>query len=94
MYVVGKTWCHSMPHDATKKNEYENYEDAKLAYKRMVDNERMKTHLYGYKRCNIFTNSGSKNESTVFTDNNIHVDRNDYNFCEVFLYHKNEGGQK
>lgn len=33
MYVVGKTWCHNMPYDTTKKNEYENYEDAKLAYK-------------------------------------------------------------
>lgn len=85
MYVVGKTWCHNVSYDTTKKKEYTTYKDAKLAYDRMVKNERTKTSLYGYKRC-ILTNLNSKDESAVFTDNNIHIDRNDYNFCEVFLY--------
>lgn len=86
MYVVGKTWCHNTVYDTTKKNEYDNYEDAKVAYDRAVKNEQSKTHMYGYTRSERFSTPNSKDESAVFTDNNIHIDRNDYNFCEVFLY--------
>lgn len=86
MYVVGKTWCHDALDDTTEKKEYDNYEDAKVAYDRAVKNEQYKTHVYGYKRSERFFTQNPKEESTVFTDDNIHIDRNDYNFCEVFLY--------
>lgn len=88
MYVVGKTWCHNMLYDATNKKEYDNYEAAKVAYDRAVKNEQSKTHMYGYTRSERFSTPDSKDESTVFTDDNIHIDRNVFNFCEVFLFYK------
>ena len=94
MYVVGKNWCHNTVYDTMKKKEYDTYEDAKAAYDRAVKNEQSKTHMYGYTRSERFFTANSKDESIVFTDDNFHIDRNDYNFCEVFLYHKKEGERK
>lgn len=86
MYVVGKIWCHNTPYETMKKKEYDNYENAKAAYDMAIKNERYKVHMYGYKRSERFFMRNPKEESTVFTDDNIYIDGNDYNFCEVFLY--------
>lgn len=93
MYVVGKTWCHNMPHDATVYNEYDNYEDAKLAYDESIRCEQNKFKQYGYTRIDRFTcpdfRHGYKDENTIFmTDFNYHINRNENNFCDVFLFYK------
>ena len=82
MYVVGKT------NETTEESKYDNYEDAKAAYDKLIRCEQNKVKQYGYTKGERFFTENSKDESTVFTDNNIRVNGNDYNFCEVFLFYE------
>ena len=93
MYVVGKTWCHDASEDTTEKKEYDTYEDAKAAYDNLILCEQNKLKLYGYTRIDRFICQdfwlGNKDENTIFTtDFNYHIDRNENNFCDVFLFYK------
>ncbi len=93
MYVVGKTWCHNELDDTTEKKEYDTYEDAKAAYDNLIKCEQNNFKLYGYTRTERFTcpdfRPGYKDENTIFTtDFNYHIDRNENNFCDVFLFYK------
>ena len=84
MYVVGKT------NETTEESKYDNYEDAKAAYDKLIRCEQNKVRQHEYTKGERFFTENSKDESTVFTDNNIRVDGNDYNFCEVFLFYEED----
>lgn len=89
MYVVGRTWCHNDLFEKTSKFRYDDYETAKSAYDELIREENKKTLVYKYKRIDRFICQDSKDENTIFTDNNnYHIDRNENNFCDVFLFYK------
>ena len=86
-FIVGREWCHGDAYDTTVKNEYDNYEQAKAEYDRLIAKETNNIPKYGYKRTELFVSPDSKNENTIFTDdNNFHIDRNENNYCDVFLF--------
>lgn len=85
-YVVGKTWCHNEPYETTVKNKYDDYETAKAAYDKLIREEENNSPQYKYKRIERFVCQDSKDENTIFTDNNnYHIDRNENNFCDIFF---------
>lgn len=90
MYVVGKTWCHNTEYEETEKKEYNTYKEAKVAYEKLIEEEHNKTPEYKYKRIDRFLCQNAKDENTIFTDNeNYHIDRNENNFCDIFLWEWN-----
>ena len=82
MYVVGKT------NETTAESKHDNYEEAKAAHDTLTRYEATKVKQHKYTKGELFFTENSKDESTVFTDNNIRVDGNDYSFCEVFLFYE------
>ena len=69
-YVVGKTWCHNEPYETTVKDKYDDYETAKAAYDKLIREEENNHPQYKYKRTDRFICQDSKDENTIFTDNN------------------------
>lgn len=86
-FIVGREWCHGDAYDTVVKNEYDNYEQAKAEYDRLVTEETNNIPKYGYERTDLFVSPDSKNENTIFTNNeNFHIDRNANNYCDIFLF--------